>query len=118
MGNSVININEMAINYFPKCKNQRRVLFLNETLPYIYTYQGRKSNGSIRSTDRQTDRRTDAIPSALSPCFAKASAVDKYILSIDKDPRQMQCGKNPPQQLCRTPGDKGAASPKLGGHEF
>ena len=35
MGDSVININEMAINYLPKCKNQRKVSFLNETLPVV-----------------------------------------------------------------------------------
>ncbi len=31
---TVININEMAINYLPKSKNQRKVSFLNETLPF------------------------------------------------------------------------------------
>ena len=35
MGDSLINIYEMAINYLPKCKNQRKVLFLNETLPLV-----------------------------------------------------------------------------------
>ncbi len=33
MGDSLSNINGMAINYLPKCKNQRKVSFLNETLP-------------------------------------------------------------------------------------
>ena len=36
MGDFVININEMAINYLPKCKNQRKVSFLNETLPHVF----------------------------------------------------------------------------------
>ena len=35
MGDSVININKMAINYLPKWKNQRKVSFLNETLPNV-----------------------------------------------------------------------------------
>ncbi len=37
MGDSLININEMAINYLPKCKNQRKVSFLNETLQHEHT---------------------------------------------------------------------------------
>ncbi len=34
MGDSDINFNERAINYLKKSKNQRKVSFLNETLPY------------------------------------------------------------------------------------
>ncbi len=38
MGDSLININKMAINYLPKCKNQRKVSFLNEALPNVYKH--------------------------------------------------------------------------------
>ena len=44
MGDSVKKINEIAINYLPKSKNQRKVSFLNEMLPSINITFGLPSN--------------------------------------------------------------------------